>query len=159
LQGKAKPQTAEQLMRSRYTAFAIGDMKYLRTTLTARSRKDFDENAARAWSKNSKWKGLKVLSSKLGGAADRKGEVEFIATYEQDGEGLDHHEVAQFERSADGDWLFVTGDSHLHKEGEGHSHGHSHSRVETFVREEPKLGRNDPCHCGSGRKFKKCCGA
>ncbi|MBF4391692.1 SEC-C metal-binding domain-containing protein, partial [Vibrio anguillarum] len=21
-----------------------------------------------------------------------------------------------------------------------------------------KLGRNDPCHCGSGKKFKKCCG-
>ena len=32
-------------------------------------------------------------------------------------------------------------------------------KVETFVREEPKLGRNDPCHCGSGKKFKKCHGA
>jgi hypothetical protein len=30
--------------------------------------------------------------------------------------------------------------------------------VETFVREEPKTGRNDPCPCGSGKKFKKCCG-
>jgi preprotein translocase subunit SecA len=27
-----------------------------------------------------------------------------------------------------------------------------------FVREGPKIGRNDPCPCGSGRKFKKCCG-
>jgi uncharacterized protein YecA (UPF0149 family) len=32
-------------------------------------------------------------------------------------------------------------------------------KAETFVREEPKLGRNDPCHCGSGKKFKKCHGA
>ncbi len=29
--------------------------------------------------------------------------------------------------------------------------------VETFVRATPKLGRNDPCHCGSGKKYKKCC--
>lgn len=32
-------------------------------------------------------------------------------------------------------------------------------KVETVRREEPKLGRNDPCHCGSGKKYKKCCGA
>ena len=31
-------------------------------------------------------------------------------------------------------------------------------RVETYRREEPKVGRNDPCPCGSGKKFKKCCG-
>lgn len=31
-------------------------------------------------------------------------------------------------------------------------------KVETVVREEPKIGRNDPCHCGSGKKFKKCHG-
>ncbi len=32
-------------------------------------------------------------------------------------------------------------------------------KVETVRREEPKIGRNDPCHCGSGKKYKKCCGA
>ena len=32
-------------------------------------------------------------------------------------------------------------------------------KVETVIREHPKLGRNDPCHCGSGKKFKKCHGA
>ncbi|QKT05071.1 UPF0149 family protein [Ectothiorhodospiraceae bacterium 2226] len=32
------------------------------------------------------------------------------------------------------------------------------ARIETYRREEPKVGRNDPCPCGSGRKFKKCCG-
>ena len=31
-------------------------------------------------------------------------------------------------------------------------------KIETFRREAPKVGRNDPCPCGSGRKFKKCCG-
>jgi uncharacterized protein YchJ len=29
---------------------------------------------------------------------------------------------------------------------------------ETYVRDRPKVGRNDPCPCGSGRKYKKCCG-
>jgi uncharacterized protein len=29
---------------------------------------------------------------------------------------------------------------------------------ETYVRPEPKVGRNEPCPCGSGRKYKKCCG-
>jgi len=32
-------------------------------------------------------------------------------------------------------------------------------KVETVRREEPKIGRNDPCHCGSGKKYKKCHGA
>ena len=47
----------------------------------------------------------------------------------------------------------------------GHSHGHHHHHdeddepQEPFVRAEPKVGRNDPCPCGSGKKFKKCHGA
>jgi len=32
------------------------------------------------------------------------------------------------------------------------------SKIETFRREAPKVGRNDPCPCGSGKKYKKCCG-
>ncbi|MDP2325004.1 MAG: SEC-C metal-binding domain-containing protein [Gammaproteobacteria bacterium] len=49
---------------------------------------------------------------------------------------------------------------HVHGPGCSHDHGHDHgvSGVETYRREMPKLGRNDPCHCGSGRKFKKCHG-
>jgi preprotein translocase subunit SecA len=32
-------------------------------------------------------------------------------------------------------------------------------KIETYRRETPKIGRNDPCPCGSGKKYKKCCGA
>jgi uncharacterized protein YecA (UPF0149 family) len=32
------------------------------------------------------------------------------------------------------------------------------AKVETYRREEPRVGRNDPCPCGSGKKYKKCCG-
>ena len=39
-----------------------------------------------------------------------------------------------------------------------HHHGHHHhAPVEQFVRASPKIGRNDPCPCGSGKKHKKCC--
>ena len=31
------------------------------------------------------------------------------------------------------------------------------SKPDTFRRDTPKIGRNEPCPCGSGRKFKKCC--
>ena len=40
-----------------------------------------------------------------------------------------------------------------------HGHSHSHDHTPTFVREGPKVGRNDPCPSGSGKKWKKCCGA
>jgi len=47
---------------------------------------------------------------------------------------------------------------HDHEHDDGHSHGHAHSSSEPYRREAPKLGRNDPCFCGSGKKYKKCHG-
>ncbi len=44
-----------------------------------------------------------------------------------------------------------------HVHGPGCSHHHHHHQVETYVRAQPKVGRNDPCPCGSGKKSKKCC--
>lgn len=46
--------------------------------------------------------------------------------------------------------------------GHDHSHDHDHSHaapVQTIRRAGPKVGRNDPCSCGSNQKYKKCCGA
>lgn len=40
----------------------------------------------------------------------------------------------------------------------GCDHHHEDHNVETYVRATPKVGRNDPCSCGSGKKYKKCCG-
>jgi hypothetical protein len=47
---------------------------------------------------------------------------------------------------------------HVHGPGCDHDHV-THGTAQPYRREEPKLGRNDPCPCGSGRKFKKCHGA
>ncbi len=41
-----------------------------------------------------------------------------------------------------------------------YDHDHAHSHVpRSYARDQPKVGRNEPCVCGSGKKFKKCCGA
>jgi SEC-C motif-containing protein len=157
LAGKSMPETAEKLMRSRYTAFTQVNVEYLKKTLAPESRSDFDEAATKKWAQEAKWKGLQILECKNGGPNDKKGTVEFIATYQVDGEGLDHHEVSQFRKSDSGQWYFVDGDSHTHAEGEGHAH-HHHAKPQTVQRESPKIGRNDPCVCGSGKKYKKCCG-
>ncbi|MGZ3726797.1 MAG: YchJ family protein [Pseudobdellovibrio sp.] len=156
IKGEALPDTAEKLMRSRYTAFAKAEIEYLKKTLAPESRTDFDAVATKKWADQAKWKGLQILETKKGTASDNKGTVEFIATYEAEGEALDHHEVAQFRKTDSGQWYFVDGDSHTHKEGEGHQH---HHKPQTVQRESPKIGRNDPCVCGSGKKYKKCCGA
>ena len=47
---------------------------------------------------------------------------------------------------------------HEHEHGPDCDHDHG-PPPEPFRRAEPKIGRNDPCHCGSGKKFKKCHGA
>ena len=156
LQRKSRPATAEQLMRSRYSAFVVADIEYLKETLAPESKADFDMEEAREWARNAQWKGLQILKTEKGGPADRTGTVEFVATYVYQDESLDHHETSQFRKTEAGQWLFVEGDGHTHPAGETHHH---HAKPQTHVREEPKLGRNEPCVCGSGKKYKKCCGS
>jgi SEC-C motif domain protein len=143
IERKSKPETAEKLMRSRYTAYTLADIGYIEHTLAPESRSDFDKAGALSWAKKSEWKGLKIISTDKGTAADSEGVVEFVATYGQEGQFIDHHEISSFRKDETGQWYFV----------DGHAPG-----KKTVRRENPKIGRNDPCHCGSGKKFKKCCG-
>lgn len=156
LSGRALPPTAEALMRSRYTAFSRADMDYVKKTLAPESRKDFDADGARESAKQVTWKELKILSTKKGQPEDEDGVVEFTAVYEHQGKTIEHHEVSTFRKDKHGQWLFVDGDAHSHEDGQGHHH---HEKPATVVREQPKVGRNDACPCGSGKKYKKCCGA
>ena len=146
-------------MRSRYVAYTAANISYLKATLAPEKRKEFDEAGAREWATKSKWIGLEIMNTKQGGPDDSKGVVEFTATYRLNGKGIDHHEVAEFRRDKDENrWYFVDADSHEHVEGQGHHH-HHHAPTAPVVREQPKIGRNDPCTCGSGMKYKKCHGA
>jgi len=143
LAGEAVAATAEALMRSRYTAYTRSDVDYLRESLHPEHRFDFDENATRKWAQKAQWLGLEVVSREGGGEQDDSGRVEFVARYKENGVVRTHREMAEFSR-VDGAWYFVEG-----KLVAG----------ETRVNASPKVGRNDPCPCGSGKKFKKCCGA
>lgn len=159
ISGSAQAPTAEALMRSRYVAYCDANIAYIKKTLAAEKRKEFDEAGAREWAVKSEWLGLEIMNTKQGGPDDSKGIVEFTAKYKLNGKTIGHHEVAEFRRGkTDGHWYFFDAESHEHQDGEGHHH-HHHAPTKPVVREEPKIGRNDPCTCGSGLKYKKCHGA
>ncbi len=142
LSGRAKAPTAEALMRARYSAYATGRVDFIEKTHAPESRADFDRAASEKWARESSWKGLTIVAVKGGGEADAEGVVNFSARFSTGGKDYEHREIATFRREK-GEWLFVDGKS---------------PKPETFVRAEPSVGRNDPCHCGSGKKFKKCHG-
>ena len=142
LENKAKPETAEQLMRSRYTAFVMNHMDYITQTHHPSSRSSVDTQANTAWSTEADWIGLEILKTVGGQAEDLRGQVEFVARYRRAGVTEEHHELSDFKKE-NGVWFFFDGKI---------------VGKEAFVRPEPKVGRNDPCPCGSGAKFKKCCG-
>jgi SEC-C motif-containing protein len=133
--------TAEQLMRSRYSAFVKKEIEYILTSLHPEHRSDYDEQATRAWAEGAEWQGIKIVNTSAGGPEDSEGQVEFVASYIEKGNKQEHHELSTFKKE-NGIWYFTTGKT----------------MPKPVVRAAPKTGRNDPCPCGSNRKFKKCCG-
>jgi SEC-C motif domain protein len=142
IQGREYAKTAEALMRSRYSAFVKTQIDYIHDTLPPAKRQNFNRAEATAWSKNSEWQGIEILQTREGGPEDETGTVEFIARFLEKSNPVEHHEVAEFKK-IDGRWFFID--------------GHAPKPVQS-VRQGSKIGRNDPCTCGSGKKFKKCCG-
>lgn len=148
LMGNTTPATAEALMRSRYTAYVQGNVDYIMATTLPSSRADSDIDAMRAWASNSEWTGLEIVSTAGGRPDDKQGDVEFIAHYRMGGIAQRHHEKSLFVKE-DGHWFF--------KDGEVIYSGPAEKPKP--VVNTSRVGRNDPCSCGSGKKFKKCCGA
>lgn len=128
-------------MRSRYSAYVLCEIDHLHHSLAPEARRDHDRKAAEEWSRAVDWLGLTVLSQEGGGPDDAEGVVEFAVRYRQDGTEQTHHETGRFRRHEDG-WVYVDGKVHLKPVVRG-----------------PKVGRNDPCPCGSGKKYKHCCAA
>ncbi len=142
IEGVVQPETAEQLLRSRYSAYVLNNVDYIMHTTSKDQPHKMSAEEVERWSKNSTWEKLEITSVAGGSAADDRGEIEFVATYVFKDERHAHHEKAIFTRE-EGRWSFYDGIPLPPKQ---------------VVREEPKTGRNDPCPCGSGKKFKKCCG-
>ncbi len=138
-----KPPTAEALMRSRYSAFAKADIDYLYETLSPDQRADFNREATAEWATKCQWHGLDIVETEQGLEGDSVGKVTFTAHFSRDGKPLTHKEKSLFRRDpADGEWEFA---AELPLKGEP-----------VVLGAQP--GRNDPCPCGSGKKYKKCCG-
>jgi SEC-C motif-containing protein len=93
--------TAEELMRSRYAAFALGDEAYLFRTWHPRTRPD-----DLTLPMDRRWTGLTVLRTEGGGPDDDTGTVEFDAHYTAAGRTGVQHEVSRFDRRR-GAWVYV----------------------------------------------------
>ena len=142
ISGEHNPTTAETVMRARYSAFAKGEIEYLTESLHPDHRHDHDAAATRRWVQRSEWLGLEIVSCIAGSEQDEEGVVEFVATFKEKGTVRRHHERSSFSKK-NGRWYFVDGKM---------------VAATTQIREGPKIGRNDLCPCGSGKKFKNCCG-
>ena len=141
IKGAREPETAEELMRARYSAFAAGAIDFIVASTHSRTRREVDIPYTTEWSKNSTWQGLQIIETK--DVDENTSLVSFEARFSQQGSEQIHREKSVFERE-DGQWRFVTGDE---------------LKNPTVRYETPRPGRNEPCPCGSGKKYKKCCGA
>ena len=143
IKGTGKAATAESLMRARYSAYVRQEIDFIIDSCEEGEKiAEIDRKATEDWAKNSIWHGLRILRTEKGLENDEEGVVEFEATYTDKGGLRDiHHEVGYFKK-VNGEWLYSVGNV----------------KPMTVVREGAKVGRNDPCPCGSGKKYKKCCG-
>jgi SEC-C motif-containing protein len=141
IQGKKHAETAEDLLRARYTAFTRNEVDFILSSHHSRTVKEIKREEIEDWAKNSIWLGLKVVQIEAGKKEDEQGTILFSATYKEGEKTQEHWEKSFFEKEK-GEWKFL--------DAQGVHMG-------TYQRTEPKVGRNDPCTCGSGKKYKKCC--
>lgn len=125
------PADAQQLMRSRYTAYALRQTDYIVQTTVPSQQALLDVAALQQWAEQTNWVGLQIVSYQPR-VGKKQSAVEFKAVFDADGEQRIHHENALFV-SIDGRWYFV----------------------DPTV---PLPAMKQPCVCGSGKKFKHCCG-
>ena len=138
-QGK-RPPTALQLMRSRFTAYALDKTDYLISTTWPPQQKTLLASGNYQAPNTTQWVRLEVLDTVAGGAQDTQGTVEFKAWFTTDHQDKEqaHHERSDFIR-VNQQWFFIYPD------------------IQPQPAKQTSLGRNDPCFCGSGKKYKKCC--
>lgn len=135
-EGQITALTAEALMRSRFTAFAMHDATYLLNTWDSTTRPaevDFSKDTG-------EWTRLEIVMLKKGTAKDHKGIVEFKAFFTVDDEQRVMNEISRFVKKQ-GQWLYQDG------------------KVKSIALDKGSFnqGLNAPCACGSGKKFKRCC--
>lgn len=129
--GKQLPHTAEQLMRSRYSAYTQVNIAYIVATTVPSQQKLLDQQTMTEWGKSTQWAGLNILAHNPN-LSKIHSSVEFKAFFNTDNGIEAHHEHSLFVK-IDDRWYFV----------------------DPTV---PLPTMKQPCLCGSGKKFKHCCG-
>jgi SEC-C motif-containing protein len=139
LTGKGPATTAEELMRSRFTAHVVRDYPYLHRTYLETARKPYVEEKIDG--DELKWTRLVVHAHETGPKPDGAF-VDFTAYFDDHGTEQALHEKSEFAR-IDGTWYYTRA-----------------VRVgpAPVKSAAPKVGRNEPCPCGSGKKYKHCHG-
>ncbi|MEQ0581177.1 YchJ family protein [Pantoea dispersa] len=131
LNGQQTPQRAEQLMRSRYSAYVKQNGAWLVETWHPSQRVAGLETLLSESFATTEWLGLNVTRCNHG-SHENEAFVTFFARYLEKGRTCSLYECSRFLRE-DQRWYYVDGTT-------------------------PELGRNDRCPCGSDKKYKKCCG-
>ncbi|PWJ42630.1 YchJ family protein [Sediminitomix flava] len=134
----SKPHTAEQLMRSRFSAYTLNEVDYLWETHHPNYRAGLTKEAISHSAKNTDWTRLDVLDHQWT-ENSTTAIVEFKAFFNENGKEQNLHERSNFVKEGD-QWLYTDGDFNPQRAS------------------NKTIGRNDPCPCGSGKKYKKCCG-
>lgn len=130
--------TAEALVRSRYTAFVRCELDHVADTHAPEVREDFNRAEAERVAQQYEWRGLEIRrATETGDTAV----VEFVVRFCLEQQETAALSVSCFRRD-DGQWFYVRTES-----------------SQIVPQRVTKIGRNDLCLCGSGKKAKKCCGA
>lgn len=105
---KTLPTTAEQLMRSRYSAFASANISYLMNSHHPTTRPTKERKEIHKWTKSVQWMGLNIISKKAGEVFDVEGWVEFKATFMENGKIEYIHENSYFVKE-NRQWYYKSG--------------------------------------------------
>ncbi len=141
INGEMQARTPEELMRARFTAHCLRNYQFLVDSTHPEHRDGVSFDEIEKWASHVNWDSLEVHRA-TPGTDDATGEVSFTAHYSVRDIPQELREDSTFAK-IDDKWFYV----------DGHVHGQ-----DPYVRETPKVGRNEPCPCGSGAKYKKCCG-
>lgn len=146
IDGSAPAADAAALVRARYSAFALKNYPFLVESVHPDFRGDLTPENLAEGLEDVVWTGLEIGACEKDVDLGKEGlfdTVELKAVCEYKGEERTLEELSLF-KWEDGRVYYVDGVP---------------KRPETYHRPEPKVGRNEPCPCGSGKKYKKCCGA
>lgn len=104
----AYPITAEELMRSRYSAFVLADGEYLLKTHSKQTKNQVNKSELVKWAKSVKWLGLRIINKEQGQKGDEIGFVEFEALFKEKIFKRSIHEKSKFIKQ-DGKWVYLNG--------------------------------------------------